>query len=226
MIYDIDYSVQGPLTLPPKKRLPKWIAWVASLLKPLQWARDLFFDTYIGGAQYGLLDQLQYYIIGDRVVWLDNSVYECMNPVAELGSVSDPITDPTNWLKIQDVFIGVDERKKYNSQIIVFEFALNRWFRNELAIDQIYISTNTTTGDWLLMGEDSDYSSYISDQSVFAVCYMGNVYTPSAQNDFTIFVPAALMATLGSTLPDQENAIRAIADKYNTAGMVYNVDTY
>lgn len=225
-IYDVNYQDTSSDLLPPSKRLPKWLAWMYSLVKPIQYLRDLFFDIYIGGANYNIFDPAQYYSAGDRAIWYDNTVVECYNPFPKLGSVSAPDITPENWRVIQQNFIGVDERVKYNAQIIVFEWALNRWFHNETATDQIYIQTNTTYSDWMLMGNDSAFSSTMSKQSLFSMFYMGNVYSPAAQYDYTIFVPAALYATLGATAGDREAAVRNFANKYNVAGMSYNVDTY
>ncbi len=225
-IFDIDYNTQGRLLLPPKKRLPKWLAWIYSLMKPVQWVRDWFFDTYIGVSNYNLFDAGQYYSLGDRAIWFDNSIYECLNPNPELGSVSSPILLPDMWFKIQDCFIGVDERSAYNSQIIVFEYALNRWFQNIVATDQIYIVVNQTNGDKALLAHTSPYSMLMSQQSFASVVYMGSTYTPGSQYDYTIMVPAVLFASLGATVTDQENAIRNIANKYNMAGMQYDVQTF
>ena len=44
--------------------------------------------------------------------------------------------------------------------------------------------------------------------------------------DYTIFVPDAVYTALGSTANDREYAIRNFADKYNLAGMQYDVQSY
>ena len=227
-IFDINFNTQGKLLLPPKKRLTKWLAWIYTLLKPVQWLRDWFFGVYIDSANYTLFSNsgTTYYVLGDRVVWYDNSLYECLNPTLTLATVSSPILMPDMWYKLQDCFIGVDERTAYNSQIIVLERALNRWFHNIGAVKQIYIVVNQTNGDKALLANTSLYSMTMSRQSFASVVYMGNTYAPGTQYDYTIMIPAALYATLGPTLTDQENAVRNIADKYNMAGMRYLVFNY
>jgi hypothetical protein len=225
-IFDINYQSTGKTALPPSKRLPKWLAWIYSLLKPMQYLRDLFFDTFIGGANYNIFDAGQFYSYGDRAVWFDNTVVECLNDVPKLGSVSAPDITPENWIVVSENFIGVDERIYYNPQIIVFEWALNRWFRNETATDQIYIQTNTTYSDFFLLGDTSEYSSTMSNDTTFAMYYMGDAYTAALITDFTIFVPTALFNTLGATTQDREEAVKNIADKYNAAGIKYDIQTY
>lgn len=225
-IYDINYQSTGKTILPPSKRLPKWLAWIYSLLKPLQYVRDLFFDIFIGGANYNIFDAGQFYSYGDRAVWFDNTVVECLNDIPKLGSVSAPDITPENWIVVCENFIGVDERIKYNPQIIVLEWALNRWFRNEAATDQIYIQTNSTYSDFFLLGDTSEYSSTMANNTVFSMFYMGDIYTAALVTDFTIFVPVALFNILGATAQDSEEAIKSIADKYNAAGIKYDIQTY
>ena len=225
-IYDINYQSTGKTILPPSKRLPKWLAWIYSLLKPMQYVRDLFFDIFIGGANYNIFDAGQFYSYGDRAVWFDNTVVECLNDIPKLGSVSAPDITPENWIVVCENFIGVDERIKYNPQIIVLEWALNRWFRNEAATDQIYIQTNSTRSNFFLLGESSMYSSSMANQSVFSSFFIGNAYSAAIQYDFTIFVPVALFNTLGASAGDREEAVRNIANKYNTAGINYDIQTY
>lgn len=220
-LYDIDFNQQGRLLLPPKKRKPKMLAWIYALFKPLQWNRDRFFNVFTG-SDFTLqpFDSGNSYSYGDMTIWPDNSVYECLNPTPESGSTSSPALKPDNWYKLQDCFIGVDERLTFNSQIIVFEYALNRWFNNLGSLTQIYIVNNVTYSDFFLMGETSAYSSAMSVSSIFSSEFMGEVFTPGTQYDFTIKVPSALYVSVG------ESAIRAVADKYNTFGISYNVEVY
>jgi hypothetical protein len=53
-----------------------------------------------------------------------------------------------------------------------------------------------------------------------APTYIVNAY------DYTINVPIAIFNTLGTTTTNKENTIRQFADKYNLAGMNYNIITY
>lgn len=220
--YDFDTTILGKQLLPPQLRQAIQLAWIRVILTPIQWCRDRFFDDYIGGVTANQWDSVTTYFKGVYVVYSDRAVYWCKKT-----NINTPCDQyPDYWIKTQDCFIGVDERLKYNAQIIVFEYALNRWFQNVGATNQIYIQINDTNGDVMLMANSSNLSSKMSNQSLFSVAFMGNSYSPSTQYDYTIYVPAALFATLGVTVTDQENAIRIIANKYNVAGMSYNITTY
>lgn len=220
--YDYDTEQVNEELLPPQLRQPKEKAWLKILMVPLQWIRDLFFDSYIAGSNDNTWDDITTYFPGVRAVYFDNAVYEAI----QTNINTPPDLYPDYWFKVQDVFIGVEERLKYNSQIIVYEYALNNWFRNVGATDQIYIQNNVTNTDFFLMGESSVLSSSMSVLSTASTDFMGVVYTPGAQYDYTIMVPAALFATMGATTQDRENAIRNIANKYNMAGMQYSVATF
>lgn len=220
--YEFDTNKINEELTPPQLRRPRQLSWLNVLSYPLQWLRDWFFDTYIGGANYATWSGIVFYSAYERVIHSDGCVYEAM--VANVAK--NPSNNPDTWYKLQDTFIGVDERLKYNSQIIVYEYALNRWFRNIGATDQIYIVNNETSSDSMLLANTSNISSLMANDPAFSQYYMGNTYSPSAQYDYTIMFPAALFATLGATVQDQENAVRNIANKYNMAGMSYNIITY
>jgi hypothetical protein len=221
-IYDFDVSVTAPELMPPTLRQNSHKAWFNVLLKPIQYLWSLIFEDYKDGTSYVLWSNLTTYSATNRVLFTDKSNYECINTA--LGNTQSPLNG-LYWIKIQDNFIGVNERIKYNSQIIVFEYALNKWFLNPLPADQIYI-TNNGTSSQMLMGQTSAYSSTIPNNSIYSTYYMGNVYTPT-QYDFTIYFPIALFNALQPTLAiDKEKLIRNFADKYKLAGMNYNIITY
>lgn len=221
--YDFDTDILGKQLLPPQLRRTKFLAWLKVLLKPLQWKRDVFFDSYAAGSSDPFFDSSNSYSTPDRVVMSDNSVWESLNTSPTLGSVSSPFITPDEWVKVQDIYIGVDERRKYNAQIIVLEHALNRWFQNPNN-PQIYVGNNTVTNHFL-MGASSSTSSTMPVLSAFVSDYMNDSYSPIAYN-FTVYVPAALFATLGTTTQNRENAIRNIVDKYCVAGILYEVTTF
>lgn len=224
--YDFDTEIIGEQLLPPQLRTPAQKSWVTTLLSGLQWIRDLFFDSYISGSPAGFFDSGQFYVSPDRVIMIDNTVWESLNITPKLGSVSNPFDNPTNWLKVQDVYIGVTERSKYNAQLIVYEYALNHWFQNTGAPDYIFIENNDTESDFFIMAESEDLSSGMSILDAFANEFMGVSEIITTQYDYTIWVPAGLWFTIGSTDQDRENTVRKIANKYNVAGMKYSVEPF
>jgi hypothetical protein len=222
-IYDINFNTQTDNLENPLRRKPKFAAWMHTLMKPLQWLHNLFYIEYVNGSYnlYNKYDSLTAYTVGDRVYGEDRGLYECI----QLGT-GNPTTDTNYWVKILDNFIGLEERRKYTSQIITFEYMLNRWFFNNPADPQIYIRNNNIISNIFLMAPSDPYSSKMSVNDYFATTYMCvDPSYPSTYN-FTIYVPAALFATLGNNLNNRESAIRAYADKFVLAGIRYNIDTF
>jgi hypothetical protein len=223
-IYDIDYNTQYESLSPPNKRKPKLLAWGYSLMYPLQWLRDLFFDDYAKGTAYQDWDAVSGFAQFSRVRYSDLGNYECINPAGAVGALQNPL-NTDYWRKIQDNYIGANERVKYNSQIIVLEYALNRWFMNAAPSDLIYISTNVTTSQ-LLMGGSSATSGNLSNYSAYSSYFMGYTYS-ATQYDFTVYFPIALYTALPPALnADKDKMIRNVVDKYKLTGMNYDIQTF
>lgn len=127
-IYAFDPFRASEELTPPQLRQPKMLAWLRTLLRPLKWVSDLFLDDYCKGSNYGLWDGAVTYVKYDRVQWYDDGVYECRVSSSLNIKPTGHSQSKTDWIKILDDFIGVDEKIKYNGQLIVLEYALNRRF--------------------------------------------------------------------------------------------------
>ncbi len=229
-IYDFDTDIVVPNLTAPVKRLPKFLAWLKSLTQPIQTAWENLFVDWKTGSDYLDYNGATTYNLGDKIVWsVDKCVYEAAS-ITALGigqSFSGvPPSNPVFWQKLNSNFIGADERITYNSQIIILEHALNKWFQNLTATDQIFINTNSIASNLFLMGETGAYSSAMANNGPFANFFMPNTPNYPTQYNFTINVPAALFATLGTNSTNRENTVRTFADKYVLAGITYNVTTY
>lgn len=221
-IFDVNFSQTWELNYPNKLRKPKALAWGNVLLKPLQYLRDLVFDDYATGSTYGIYSSISAYTAGNRVIYSNRGVYENLT-----GSTAALPTDVFSWKKINDNFIGARERIKYNSQIMVYEYAINKWFQTT----GITISTQSLPTNYMLMGQTSQYSTYMSVstiQSATTVAYMAKVYSANTSHQYTIFVPTPFFT--GLTTPysysGASNIIRSFANTVNLAGMNYNVLPY
>lgn len=222
-LYNITFNNVWKLVSPPNKRKPKLLAWGNSLMFPMQWLRDLWLGWYKTGATCAAYNNSATYNYGDRVIFKDGRVY--VNILNNgLGTVGIDPTDPTVWAILLENFIGADERVNYNAQIIEYEYALNRWFQVSTGSPQIYIQNNTAQGSFV-MGNSSSTSSYMPNTSSNSISFLSNAYIATPPS-FTIFVPSALFATLGTTTQNRENAIRSFADKYKLAGTDYDVQTF
>jgi len=221
MNYDFDIDIVVPNLTPEVKRLPKYLAWLKSLTTPIQTAWLYLFNDYKTGSLYSDYSNVTAYVVGDVVIFTDNKVYECI-----LATTGNDCLNATYWTLVNENFIGADERITYNSQIIILERALNKWFRNLLATDQIYIATNQISTTIFMMGNSGIYSSKMASDSTYSLTYMGEAPTFSTQYNFTVNVPVALFTTLGSNPTNRENAVRNFVDKYVLAGINYNVTTF
>lgn len=223
--YDFDTNIVGPQLMPPELRKSKHLAWIRVILSPVQYLRDLFFNLFIGGQVYPIYGAFTPYNRGDRVTNYDKAVYECLIN-GTVSGLSGPSGDPA-WMKVVELFIGVDERVLYSSQIIVLEYALNKYFLVQPADPQIYISNNTTSTIVFVMGNSGTYSSNLANDSNFSTSWMSNSPSFSAPlPPFTVYVPSALFATLGLNVQDQENTVRQFVDRYRLGGITYNVTTF
>jgi hypothetical protein len=199
------------------------LAWLKVILAPIQNLWKRIFVDYKDGSLYADYDAFTVYVFGDRVVYTNKSVYECIRDTMAIGI---PCDNTDYWLKINDNFIGASERAKYNAQKIVFEYALNKWFRVPSGDPQIYIVNHIVSTSAFVMGATGAYSSAMASSSAFSTSYMGASYSAVAVYDYTIYVPVAVFNAQGSTTTNRENAIRNFADKYNLIGMSYSVVTY
>ena len=225
-IYDIDFSIQAENLIPPHKRKSRIIAFLTSLLSPIQWLGERRLQDYRKGTNH--LDWLVgvSYSAGVVTTFSDKSDYECLLPhvSATSNQPSGGVDSATYWRKLNDNFIGTLQRSRFNSQIIVLEYNLNKWYRIPTTDPQIYVSTNINPNQFI-MAQAGKYSSKMPNNSVFMGEYLWENPNFSG-NDFTVFVPAAFFLTLGDTTQNRTNNVRRFVDKLRIAGITYNVTTY
>lgn len=219
--------------LPPKKRLPIYKAWTKTLLSPLQVLYNTMFGTFKDGNSAGDWVPATSYGVGTQVKYFDKAVYQCW--VANTGEL------PTNtdyWFKIQDKFVGIEPRMKYNAQHLLFEWALNEWFGttfvNTPSASDIFIDAATADLGAFYVGYTPTESSYVVYSNAEATAFIQAENLTTVGISFTINVPIAVANALTTDPPDvqpaistnRENIIRQIADLYAYAGITYNVITY
>lgn len=215
--YDIDFTQQAIELSPVDKRSQTNVGFIASLLSALQWTRDLIFGSYKKGATapayspgaYNLYDQVLY----------QNGVYESL-----IANNTD-LPSTNNWRLIQPNFIGMDERILYSSNKLIFESALNKWFgtqfRQPPSLSDIYITTVPRIVNGFIVGTTGLNSSSVGRTTSSA--YIGTYYTAPVNLNFIINIPSAVYAALGA---NAEQVVRNFADKINTAGLFYSIQTY
>lgn len=246
-IFSVSFDYQNQQLLPPPLRQPIEQSWLYSITYPLQRLHDLIFTNgYVDGSLYATYSSTTTYVpgnpstldIGDRVVYINRGVYEC---IATCSNITPLNTN--NWELINKNYIGSDERVRYNSQRILFEYALNRWFQTNASgnwsstnpfYGWIYIQNNNVSSPSFIMGNTGPYSSAMNNRtsSGFMMTSPFNPYPNT--NCFTIWVPIATANQIdpGNTYsvptpsPNTDNIVRSFADTIRLSGMLYNIQTY
>ncbi|QTE37483.1 hypothetical protein J3L18_31040 [Mucilaginibacter gossypii] len=222
-IYDINTDQQVIELLPPDKRYPQTVHWVQNLLKStVQFLRDNLLDGYRNGSTaplyaagtYGYGSYVQY----------QKGVY-----VSLIGNNNDLPTVSASWYKVQDNFIGLNERLSYNGQKIVLEYALNRWFNTTFrqpgtGLSDIYLTTNPQPVSPFVVGYTPENSSVIyKDRSNEFVV---NEYDFGVIPNLTINLQVDFYNSLANNDANRDGVVRSFADQYVTAGITYNIETY
>lgn len=230
-IYDINFELQAKNLEVPTRRLPKFLAFMGSLMRPNQWLRDLFFIDYVGGVKYTAYSNVTTYTYGDRITYVNRSNYEY---IAATGSGNLP-TDTTYWIKVQDVYLGLTERSKYSSMKIILERVLNTYFNiTPVTAPLIYIQTNLTLANsFIVFPFNTATTAYVYKGFNNQTSFVFNFSYTSSPFCFTIKVPLALANALTTEAPDtvpnisasRASIIQNLVDKYNTASVGYNIET-
>lgn len=218
-IYDISTDQAAIDQFPPDKRNPQTLALMQALLYAAQWSRDLVLGSFKTGSTAPVWSAGAYTLYYQ--VKFGKSIYECVTD----GTTNDP-TNTTDWRLIQENFIGVDERIKYNGQKIVLEWALNTEFDGVFRQpvtglnSDIYITNIAASLAGFRIGADEsgvDVSSIGQDTSSDSI---GGTYPFVQLNNFQINFPAALYSLTN------EEAIRNFIDKYIPSSLNYVILIY
>lgn len=227
-LFNITFSQFVRDVIPDSKRTDENLALLQSLTSGMQRNSEIF-NAYKVGADVQLGSTVWAagtYNYLDIVIYLPTgAVYEC-----QATSTTETPGTSTDWLKILDSFIGVDESQYFDGQSINLVWALNRRFMTtfqqdpDVMISDIYLEAIPDGEAMFQVGgnEDNSSSVYSNTSSEFLTAEDTVVYN----NSFIIKVPAAVYATLGATIAEQEASVRNFADKYINAGVFYEVEDY
>lgn len=222
-IYEINFKDLTRKTLPPDKRGPNFRSWVAALTFPLQWLRDLVLGDYRVGSSGQPWIITTEYQTGDRVTY-NGSAYDSLID----NNLGNPPTDVIRWVLVQQNFIGVAERALYNGNLLIFTYAINKYFstvfRQPPNISDIYIEAHPKPLSAFIIGETEPFSSVVftTSSSEFII----NEYNFNTYVNMTIYVPQVKYDSLDTDPLNREKIIRNFADKYIVAGINYSVQPY
>lgn len=214
-IYNITFSTVWSQLSPPSKRSTGFLKWGLSLLKPLQWLRDLFFTKYATGSTYTLWSNVTAYVKGDRVQY-QAKVYEAYLP--NTGEV------PTgsSWILVLEDFRGAYERVTYNGQKLTLEWILNRWFATTFvqpvhatpsARSDFYIDTLDTDDNTMLVGVTAG-KSFVKTNSAYMIDFVKVSYTAQA-NNIQINYP---LSVISATTTNEYKEMVSLVEKYKLYG--------
>lgn len=154
-LFDINYFSKVTELNPPDKRFSINVAWMRSLIKPIQYLRDKILGDYRLGSSY------PQWIAGtyakNAVVIYKQVAYESL----EDGNTDTPPS--AKWVQYLPSFIGVDTRVKFNGQKLVLEYAMNQYyftsFRQPPLVSDIYITNSLPSVVGFIVGATEAYSS-------------------------------------------------------------------
>ena len=220
-LYDIDYEVKAVELLPPDKRNNRMIAFVRSLLSPVQLLRDILIDSYGNGSTAS--DWVAGTYARGVLVRYNKSIYESL----EDGNTANP-ADVTKWVLVQENFIGVLDRARFNGQKIILEYALNTWFfttfRQPPLVSDIYIgNASALINPFIVGGAEANSSAVYANSSTEFII---DGYSFSVQYNFTIYFPVAVYTALSADAAAREKIVRSFVDKYVPVGIFYQIQTY
>lgn len=226
-LFDINTDLIAANLTPVKKRIGAYLGWHKVLLKALQFSADSVFGTYRNGNAAADWDVLTAYNVGEHVKWTNKSIYECW--VATTAGIEP--SDADYWVLVQDKFVGVIPRSKYNCERLLFEYVLNEWFGttfvNSPGASDIYIAVASPSIDFIVGATEATSSTAIyDDTTLYAIDYVPEANPLYDTEAFIIYLPSAVWTALGSTNDDRDNAVRNIADLYVFAGLTYVILTY
>jgi hypothetical protein len=206
-IYDFSLSTLIEQITPKYYAFASNLSWQNSLLKPIDWLKNITFEYYAKGLSRSLWSNATAYI-PTNIVRFEEGLFECIK-----ANTGELLTNSEYWVKIVDDRIGVNTRIKFSSHKKIFEYALNQRFYSS----GIYIN-NVTDSNPFFVGVANSSTIGLTNSSL-------NIPLTDTYNllDFTIFVPVAIFTGLGA---NAEKIIRQQADKINMAGMIYSVQTY
>lgn len=191
------------------------------------------------------------YIVGNSVIFggtFENPNYffcitaipspESFNPL-HWQSISGSV-----WYKIAPSYIGAQERAQYNAQKLIFEYALNRWFRTTFkqptalidgTISSPYGVFYTPKSDIFITTKNVTELTFYSGETESTSCESGEnsssnfnstetvILGTDSSYQFIVWIPTALATSLGT---NYVKIVSKIVDLMAIAGTSYTVSIY
>jgi hypothetical protein len=227
MIPVIDFDIYANLIMPLNHRLKETLLYVRATLYSVKRLYEIF-TLYKSGSGCDWYDSGAAYPLGYRVKTIFG-VYESLVD----GNTGNATTDTTKWQQILDSYIGIEERVRYCSNKIVYEYALNRWFGTVFQqytdtaythVSDIYITTAEPTYPTFVVGLTTGDAVGLTESTGWVSSTP--IYTSASTYKFNIYVPTIVYNALGTTTDIREKTFRGFADRLKPSGTTYNIILY
>ena len=217
--------------LPVDKRYKSNVTFLQSLLSPVVWAYNFFFGSYWFGnspsynaGTYQLFDIVN---IGGKVL-MSLSKNNSQSPFTD-GTNSNV---SSNWIIIQDNYIGANERVMYNAQHCSIEYALNRYFDGIYgavifrmppnAHSDIYITRSNPIENQFYVGINESQSSLVGLSEDISGLVTFEELTLSTEVNVIVNVPLRLSEYTNWN----ENILKSQIEKLLPFSMLYLINYY
>ena len=224
--------------LPPNKRLPVWMGMIEAFVSPLRWLMGIFTQYKEGGVST-YWDSGVSYSIGTRVVY-NYAVYESLVG-SNIGNIPD--VDLDSWMLVNASFLGVNERRLYQGKKLILEYALNRYFAEELddngevgfrqpddafnpTPSSIYVEDDIPDLLTFTMYPDAGQSDAMFP--TYSTKYMTPtpIYSGASPYQFIVWIPTAVFASINSDSMIVDQIVTNFVNRYAVAGTFFTVQTY
>ena len=246
----IDWNDLAIEFLASQHRTPRFIAWQQGMIGQNAWLNKNFWNYCYGDSTSNPWSSTTTYSLNSTVITYQG-VYISVEDSGVIGSPTrfnnignNPDTTPSAWYKIAPTYIGAQERAQYNSQKLVMEYALNRWFRttfrqptaysdgtssSPLGIwytptSDIFITTVPSTLLTFLSGENEASSSASSDIGSGTYYSTETVVTGlDTTYKFIVWIPTSLSVALGVSYVQ---IVSSVVNKMLLAGTIFSISIY
>lgn len=239
MVPVIDANTTVIQTLPFAKRKPKWIIFMQSFCFASKWLYNNVLTGYMGGTIADSYSQIILYTLGQQVIY-NYGVWESL---VSGNTGNTPDASPLQWMKVNDSFIGATERAHYTCNRIVFEWALNRYFQQQLTSNgfigfrqpddpisptrsDIYINNVAPVYPTFIVAPDEADSDNISPVGSSGWVTPDEEFTAATSYLFSINIPAAVYGAIGADGPTADSIIGQFVNSYAAAGTRFEIVTY
>jgi hypothetical protein len=179
------------------------------------------------------------YGIGARVVY-NYAVYESLVG-SNLGNIPD--VDLDSWLLVNASFLGANERRLYQGKKLILEYALNRYFAEELDANgevgfrqpdsafnptpsSIYVEDDIPDLLTFTMYPDAGQSDAMFP--TYSTKYMTPtpIYAGASPYQFIVWIPTAVFASINSDSMIADQIVTNFVNRYAVAGTFFTIQTY